>query len=188
MPKSTRGDSRVIALLRGVNVGGNNKLPMATLREICASMGLNDTATYIQSGNIVFTTTRKDLPKLATDLELAIQAQFGFRPAVILRTAAELAAVIAASPFAGRANLNPGYLVVTFYPHDPGDEARRKLMALDHSPEELHALNRETYVYFANGQGQTKMKFNAIDKILGAPGTGRNWNTVNKLLEMATAL
>lgn len=160
-------------------------MPMAQLRQICLATGFADPQTYIQSGNLVFRTPRKDLEKMAQELESAIEAECGFRPPVILRSAAELAAVVEKNPLAGRPDLNPAKLQITFYPKDPGDAGRAKLMALDHAGEEVQAHGRETYIYFHNGVGQSKMKFAALDKAMGSAGTGRNLNTVLKLLEMS---
>jgi uncharacterized protein (DUF1697 family) len=178
----------VIALLRGVNVGGNCQLPMVKLREICGSLGLEDTVTYIQSGNAVFRTKQRNLCGLAREMEGAIEAAVGFRPAVALRTLAEWEALIEANPFAGREGLLPARLLVTFLVADPGDEGRRRVSSIDASPEEMHAIGSELYIYFVEGVGKTKLPFKAIDKALGAAGTARNWNTVLKLRDLAQAL
>src|ERR1039458_3254224 len=92
----------VISMLRGVNVGGHNKIKMDALRELCASLKLRDPQTYVQSGNVVFRSDDRDLVPLGRRIEQAIERKFGFRPAVILRTAAELRDVIARNPFASR--------------------------------------------------------------------------------------
>jgi uncharacterized protein (DUF1697 family) len=161
---------------------------MAKLREICVSLGLEDTLTYIQSGNAVFRTKQRNLSKLARDLEAAIDAAVGFRPAVALRTLAAWETVIKANPFGGREGLLPARLLVTFLVADPGDEGRKRVSGIDVSPEEMYAIGSELYTYFVEGVGKTKLPFKAIDKALGVPGTARNWNTVLKLREMARKL
>lgn len=175
----------VVALIRGVNVGGNRKLPMDTLRAICGALGHEGTVTYIQSGNAVFRTKKRDLLNVAAELECAIHASLGFRPAVALRTREEMAEIVAANPFAGREGLDPARLLVTFLTRDPGEEARARVRGLDIAPEELHARGRELYTCYQNGPGHTKINTGAIDRAIGLPGTARNWNTVLKLAAMA---
>src|SRR5262249_15226050 len=105
----------VISLLRGVNVTGNNKIPMEALRQLCESLGLRGAQTYIQSGNVVFRTNAKDLATLAKRIEDAIEKKFGCRPGVTLRTTAELKNVIARNPFARRRDIEPSKLLVNFF-------------------------------------------------------------------------
>jgi uncharacterized protein (DUF1697 family) len=178
----------IISMLRGVNVGGHNKIKMDALRELCASLKLRDPQTYVQSGNVVFRSDDRDLVSLARCIEQAIERKFGFRPAVILRTAAELRDVIARNPFASRLGIEPGKLLVTFLASEPGAEARTKLLAIKADPEELHIDGRELYTYFPNGMGRPKLSWPLVERTLAIPGTGRNWNTVVKLLEMAESL
>src|SRR5512145_117623 len=97
----------VVSLLRGVNVGGHHKLPMDKLRALHESLGHRDVRTYIQSGNVVLRTSARSLPRLATEIGDAIERTFGFRCDVVLRTAADMRAVVERSPFAGRPGLDP---------------------------------------------------------------------------------
>ena len=175
-----------ICLLRGVNVGGNHKIKMEALRAILAGQGLERVETFIQSGNAVFATREKKLPLLAARLESAIEEQCGFRPPVVLRSLAEMRAVVQRNPFAGRKDLDPAKLLVTFFPRTPSAEERELVLAVPVGPEELHLHGAETFVYFPDGMGQSKFPAAKIGRITG-PGTGRNWNTVLKLLEMAEA-
>lgn len=177
----------VVSLLRGVNVGGHHQVPMDKLRALHESLGHREVRTYIQSGNVVFRTSARGLPRLAAEIGAAIEKTFGFRCDVVLRTAAELRAVVEHNPFAGRPGLDPAKLAVTFLPLDPPAGAAARLAALPIAPEEVHLISRELYTYFPNGMGRTKMPFAAVARVLGSPGTARNWNTVVKLLEMAEA-
>jgi uncharacterized protein (DUF1697 family) len=93
--------------------------------------------------------------------------------------------VIAKNPFAGRPNMDPAKLIVNFLAKDPGAEAWEKLLAIETDPEELVHTTRELYIYFPNGQGKSKLPFARMDKALATPMTGRNWNSVLKLAEMA---
>jgi uncharacterized protein (DUF1697 family) len=188
MSYSSARMAAIVCMLRGVNVGGNNKIKMEALRALCESLGLLSVQTHIQSGNVVFKTQARDLPALAKRIEDAIEQGFGFRPAVILRTTAQLREVIARNPFAQRPGLEPSKLLVTFFASEPDAAACEKVAQMDLSPEELHFGGREHYMYFPNGMARPKTPLARIEKLLKTTGTGRNWNTVQKLLEMAEKL
>ena len=177
----------VIGLLRGVNLGGHNKISMDELRAICVALGHRSPKTYIQSGNVVFGAARRELPRLAERLESAIEQRLGFRPRVILRSTAEMRDVVARNPFAGRAGMEPAKLVVFFLTGALSAEVRSKLVAINVGPEEIRPQGRELYIYFPDGMGQSKLP-PVLDRTLKMPATARNWNTVNKLLEMAEEL
>jgi uncharacterized protein (DUF1697 family) len=178
----------VISMLRGVNVGGHNKIKMEALRALYESLRLRDAQTYVQSGNVIFRTDERDVSRLAKRIEDGIERKFGFRPNVILRTAAEMKEVIARNPFAKRRGIEPSKLLVTFLASDPGVEAREKILQIKCDPEELRIEGREVYIYFPNGIGRSKLSWAALEKTLKTPGTGRNWNSVTKILEMAEKL
>ena len=176
----------VISLLRGVNVG-RNKIKMDALRDLYAGLGLLNPCTHIQSGNVIFATKARSLPALAQKLGGAIRQNFGFCPDVILRTPAELRDVLARNPFAARAGIQPGKLLVTFLAQAPGPEAHARLRQLAASPDELVLDGRELYAYYPNGISGATLPAAAIDRALKTRGTGRNWNTVTKLLALAEA-
>lgn len=178
----------VISLLRGINVGGHHKIKMDALRALYDSLGLRDAQTYVQSGNVVFKTRERDLIRLSKKIEDAIERTFGFRPAVIVRTPSELRSTIARNPFAKRRGIEPNRLLVTFLAGAPGPEARDKALKLKPEPEELRLDEREFYMYFPDGMARPKLTWVNVEKVLQTPGTGRNWNTVTKLLEMAEKL
>jgi uncharacterized protein (DUF1697 family) len=178
----------IISMLRAVNVGGHNKIKMDALRALYESMGLRDVQTYVQSGNVIFRTKERDLASLAKKIGNGIERRFGFRPEVVLRTTAELRDVIRRNPFAKRRNLEPGKFLVTFLAGDPGEDARENARKIRTEPEELILDGREAYIYFPNGMGRPKMSWPAIERALKTSGTGRNWNSVNKLLEIAEKL
>jgi|SRR5438874_6223969 uncharacterized protein (DUF1697 family) len=180
--------SVIISMLRGVNVGGHNQIRMEALRTLYEQLGMEEPRTYVQSGNVVFRTKERDLQKLRKLLEDGIERSFGFRPDVILRTIPELRKAIANNPFATRKGIDPGKLLVTFLASDPNPEARKKVLAMETDPEELRIAGREVYIYFPNGAGRSKLAWAAIAKSLGTTGTGRNWTSVTKLLELAEKL
>jgi uncharacterized protein (DUF1697 family) len=175
-------------MLRGVNVGGHNKIKMEALRALYESMKLREAQTYVQSGNVIFRTDERDIALLTKRIEDGIERKFGFRPNVILRTAAEMREVIARNPFAKRRGIEPSKLLVTFLGSDPGAEAREKILQIKCDPEELRIEGRELYIYFPNGIGRSKLSWAGLEKTLKTPGTARNWNSVTKMLEMAENL
>ncbi len=178
----------VISMLRAVNVGGHNKIKMDALRALYETLKLRDAQTYVQSGNVIFRSEERDISRLAKRIEDGIQRKFGFRPDVILRTAAEMREVVVRNPFAKRRGIEPGKLLVTFLASDPGEEACEKVRQMKCDPEELRIEGRELYIYFPKGMGRSKLSGAAIEKTLKAPGTGRNWNSVTKMVEMAEKL
>ena len=116
----------VICMLRGVNIGGRNRVKMDELKKLCTSLKLCDPQTYVQSGNVVFTTDERDLDKLRQKLEAAVHKKFGFQSDVILRSAKDLREVITGNPFAARKDIHPGKLLVTFFSGDPGEAPRSR--------------------------------------------------------------
>jgi uncharacterized protein (DUF1697 family) len=142
----------------------------------------------VQSGNVVFRTDKRDLAALAKRIEDAIERGFGFRPSVILRTTSELRDAIARNPFAKRSGIEPSKLLINFLASDPGAEIRGKVLSLKTEPEELRMDGRQLYIYFPNGMARPKMSWAVLERTLKVPGTGRNWNSVTKLLEMAEKL
>src|SRR5690242_15662107 len=124
----------VVSMLRGVNVGSHNRIKMDALRALCESLELLNPQTYIQSGNVVFRTRERALARLAEHIENGIEESFGFRPAVILRTSAELKNVIGSNPFARRSEIDPSKLLVTFLAREPEPQARQKVLAINADP------------------------------------------------------
>ena len=169
----------MIAFLRGVNVGGKNRIKMEELGAVCEGMGLSDVRTYIQSGNIVFGAGARFR---GAQLEDEIERVFGFRPCVITRTAAELRAVVEGNPIHGA---KPNQLLVFFLSGRPGGDAVEKVRQMGIEPEEIHILGAEMYIHFPFGQGVSKLPMARVEKTLGVTGTGRNWNSVMALLAMA---
>jgi len=174
-----------VAMLRGVNVGGN-PLKMAFLREACEQLGLRDVRTYLQSGNIVFASPLGSA-KLATMLKQTIDKQTRLPVPVIVRSAKEIADVVARNPFVGRKGIDPAKLHVTFL----GDVSKQidtaRLDKLAGARDEYHPGKREIYLHCPINYGETKLSNTAIEKVLGVSATTRNWTTVAMLAEMVKA-
>jgi uncharacterized protein (DUF1697 family) len=185
-----------VALLRGINVGGAGKLPMAQLRTVLEGLGHRDVATYIQSGNAVFTpTSRVGTKALARSLEDALEAEAGFRPPTVVLTAAELASVSAANPFSEVTE--PKQLHVGFFP-DPlsstyAAHARAaEQLAHEHGSHDRVAVDGPVlYLHTPDGLGRSRLA-ELLGRIKGddgakVQGTFRNWATVTKLLSLLEA-
>ena len=170
------------ALLRAVNLAGRNRVPMAELRERLTALGLDDVATHLQSGNVVFRTSRS-AKDVAAAIEKEIADAFDVRSAVILRTAAQLKRVAGANPFL-RDESDPKKLLVVFLDGAPGAKAAKKLDP-ERSPGDRFALKgSELYLHLPNGFGRSKLTIDYLEKTLGTKGTGRNWATVTRLVEL----
>ena len=178
----------MICLLRGVNVGGHHKIKMEALRNLYGSLGIRDAQTYLQSGNVVFRSKERDRTKLAKRIEDAIESSFGFRPDVVLRTSSELSDVISRNPFAKRRGIDPRKLLVTFLKETASAKCLQNALKIRTAPEELRIDGREAFIYFPNGMARPRMSWPAIERALKSRGTGRNWNTVTKLLALARAM
>lgn len=175
---------RYIALLRGINVGGNKKVPMARLRELMEGLGYTDVATLLQSGNAVFTSKEKSPAKLVKQLEAAIAGEFGFEVSVVLRTRDELAAAIQANPLPGAEDA-PSWFLVTFLSDVPEPKRLQTIDPAAYLPDEFRVVGREIYARFPNGIGTSKLATVLGGLKLGVTPTARNWSTVTKLLELA---
>lgn len=176
--------ARFVALLRGINVGGRRKVGMEDLREVLRSLGHTDVETYLQTGNAVFTTTRTDAAALAREIEDEIGRQLGSDAKVLVRTPAELAALVDANPFP-RAVTEPSKLHVAFLSETPDAERVASIDPARFAPDEFRVGERAIYLWYPNGAGRTKLTNDLLERRLGVTATSRNWNTVLKLLERA---
>jgi uncharacterized protein (DUF1697 family) len=176
----------LVSLFRAINVGGNAKVSMAALKELHESLGLTKVATYLQTGNVVFDSPDLDLDpdQLAARLSLEFEKKFGFPTTVMVRTAAELAEIFDKNPFREQPEKLSKWVVVLFLTGHPTESAIADLRKSYTGPEEIRVIGREMYAYYTNGIGTSKLSNSLIEKKLKTSGTGRNWNTVTKLLEM----
>ncbi len=181
----TTGDQRYVALLRGVNVGGKNKLPMAELRDIFTAVGCTTVRTYIQSGNVVFDAA-PDLVECVPELVTrAIIQRFGISTDVILRSSKELRQVATSNPF--DTSVDPRLLHVAFLENIPGAEAVAQLDP-ERSPQDAFAVRgRNVYLHYPNGVARSKLMNEYFAAKLQCASTMRNWRTVLTLLEMVDA-
>jgi uncharacterized protein (DUF1697 family) len=173
-----------IALLRGVNVGGKNKLPMKALGGMCEAHGCISVRTYIQSGNVVFSAAAKIAASFPAALKAQIKRDFGFETTAVMRSAAELRMVTENNPFL-KPSVDTKWLHVTFLADEPQFPDVVKLNPPCEGSEAFSLRGREIFLYLPNGAGRSKMASYPYDKKLATIGTTRNWQTVMNLLALA---
>jgi uncharacterized protein (DUF1697 family) len=162
-----------IALLRGINLGGHHRVPMPELRALATDLGYGDVATYVQSGNLVFTAEEDRAPDaLTAELEAALESRYGFAVPVVLRSGAEMERIAARHPFEDRED-EPAKLHVFFLAGDPDPGKVAAWHPERYAPDEAVVHGREVYVHFPNGMGRSKFTFD-----FGTPATARNWRSV----------
>ncbi len=172
-----------VALLRGINLGNHNKVPMAALRDRLRDAGFDDVATYVQSGNVVLR-SRKGAATVADLVRAEVAAGFGIDVPVVVRTGAQLAGVLDGNPFLAP-HADPGrQLHVGFLSAAPAKARAAKLDPKRAAPEELSLRGRELYLWTPNGLGRSKV-LQGVERALGVDVTVRNWRTVTELHRMA---
>ena len=172
--------TRFVALLRGINVGGTRKLPMAELRTQAGKLGWRDVATYIQSGNLVFTATGK-APALEAELETALARHFGFEVPTLVRSAREWSALVAANPLPELAEADSAHLLVGLTKAKPRKEALAELRARAQGKERVELAGGALWLHYADGVARSKLTPAVLDRAVGSTVTARNWRTVLEL-------
>lgn len=175
----------MVALLRAVNVGGR-KLPMAQLRALCAELGWQEVATYIQSGNVVFTADGTP-DALEKALEDAVAKRFGFDSPVIVRSAAQWAQYLPGNPFPRAAEDEPNRLMLLLSKARPAEGAAEAIQARAVAGEQVKQAGDALWFHYPEGAGTSKLTPSLIDRAVGSPATARNYRTVATLLEMLRA-
>jgi uncharacterized protein (DUF1697 family) len=175
---------RFVALLRSVNVAGHGRLAMNELRASFEALGSTDVTTYIQTGNVLFTTTTKSEKALAATIEQRLAEDFGDSPAVLVRSVADLRRVGSSSPYA-KAGADPARHHVTFLATVPTKAALEALTLPPSGRDELVVDGKEVYVHTPDGYANTTYTGTFLERRLGVVSTTRNWNTVTKLSELA---
>lgn len=172
-----------VAFFRGINVGGNNPLPMKELVAALESIGARKVRTYIQSGNAVCESAEKNLARLSKQLSTEINKRCGFEPHVHILTLDALSKAIAENPFP-EAVADPSSLHLGFLASPPKSPNLEKLATLRKDSERFLLTERVFYLHAPEGVGRSKLAANS-EKLLGVPMTDRNWKTVCKVKEMA---
>ncbi len=189
-----------VSLFRGINVGGHQAIRMNELKDLHESLGLKDVVTYIQSGNVVFTSDDVGVAQLSRHIEDGFAKKFGFHVKVFVRTSAEFREIIENNPFQNQPMKESKWVVVLFLATSPESTALEELHKTYAGPEELYLLpagiacgqgeqegsriSQELYIYYPNGIGRSKLTLPFIEKKLKTMGTGRNWNTILQLQKL----
>ena len=169
-----------IALLRGINVGGNKRIKMADLRDLLASIGLPEVKTLLASGNVIFESDDSEPEKLASKIEEAIQAEYDFDVKVIIRRGEAIDRVIENNPLVNE-DFAGNQLLVTFLEESPAPDKINDFQQSHTTNEVVYFVDREIFIHYVDGAGQSKLSNVVIEGKLETVGTARNWNTVLKI-------
>ena len=176
--------TRYVSLFRGINVGGHQIVRMEALKELHTSLDLQDVQTYIQSGNVVFTSDNPNVTQIQKDIEHGFAQKFGFQVKVMVRTAGEFNMIIENNPFQNQPTRESKWVVAIFLASDPISTALEDIQKTYTGPEEIHIMGQEAFIYYPEGQGRSKLTNTFLEKKLKTAGTARNWNTVLRLQKM----
>jgi uncharacterized protein (DUF1697 family) len=174
-----------VALLRGINLGSRNKIAMAELRELLGALGHGAVRTHILSGNAIFTSSTRSAARLASEIEGAIERRFHLHVRVLIRTRDELAAIVKANPLPA-ATRDPSHYYAVFLDANPKREIVDTLEPDGFEPEEFRFGDRVVYAWYRNGMQRSRLAGALSDRRLGVTTTARNWNTVTRLLSLAS--
>lgn len=175
-------DDMHIALLRGINVGGRNKVPMADLRDMFADLGYRDARTYIQSGNIVFRAAGSE-HDIVRAIRAGIHDTFDLDIPVVVRTSRAFAAVSHTHPLSTTV-ADPRFLMVAFLDRSPEAPVEERIDASAYGPDRFEQAGREIFLAYPNGSGRSKLNHTLFERRLGVVATIRNWRTVRALADM----
>lgn len=178
--------TKYVAMLRGINVAGNTRVKMDDLRRIFSNLGNTDVQTYLQSGNVVFSSSETDPSKLETASEEAIAAELGLQIAVLVRTHDDLAKVLTANPYLDR-ETDLTKLPVTFLAAEPEADKVAALQVPAGESAVCTVLGREVYLHCPDGYGRTKLNNAFLERKLGVKATTRNWKSVTTLHDMSAS-
>lgn len=173
---------KYIAFLRGINVGGKNKIKMETLREMFAALGFENVKSYINSGNVIFEMQKTDDKKLAAKIEKAIEKEFALLIKVMVRSMSEIKEIVENNPFKGQFE-NDKDLHVFFLDEELPEEKREQLLSNNNENEMFAVSNREIFCLLRVSFLDSLIGKDYIGKKLKVSATARNWRTVNKILE-----
>jgi uncharacterized protein (DUF1697 family) len=165
---------------------GHNSIKMTDLQAMYRKLGYNDAETYIQSGNVIFSSIADLSPsEISSKIERAIRDNFNYDITVMIRNVEELKKLESVNPFLKMDNFDPSKMAVLFLDQEPSEAQVQKVMNIDYPPDKFKIAGSEIFIYCPNGFGKTKLYTNFFERKMGVAGTGRNWRTINKLLEIA---
>jgi uncharacterized protein (DUF1697 family) len=175
--------ARYVVLVRGVNVGGHNKLPMAKFRELLTGLGFTDVATYLQSGNAVITAARQSPAKLATTVERALKQELNLSVQVLAVTGDRLKRIVNDNPMV-KDDHYPTHLYVAFMSGKPNSKALQAIDATRYAPDRFTVVGDVAYLHYPKGMGRSRLDPGVVFGRCGVWVTARNWRTVGQLLDL----
>jgi uncharacterized protein (DUF1697 family) len=176
--------TRLIALLRGINVAGQNKIAMPELRAMCEGLGWQNVQSYIQSGNLVFEAAAPPA-QLESELEQAIKQRLGLAISVIVRSAADWPAYVRGNPFPDASEREPNLVMLALSKAPPKPDAVAGLSERATSGERLTQVGDALWIHYPSGAGRSRLSPALFDRLVGSPVTARNWRTVLRLAELS---
>ncbi|MFK8006001.1 MAG: DUF1697 domain-containing protein [Saprospiraceae bacterium] len=180
--------TKYISILRGINVGGKRKILMADLKELYKSLGFENIITYIQSGNVIFESKKKNNNNVFTrKIKEAIFEKYGFDVPVIIRSVKEIKSIVKNHPFEKKEGCQIENLCLTFLSEIPTAENLEKINTYDYAPDLFQIIEDNAFIFIQGKYHQSKLTNNFFEKKLKVSATTRNWKTVNKLLELSIA-
>ncbi len=175
-----------VAMLRGINVGGQKIVKMENLRSSFEALGFRRVRTYVQSGNVIFEASKTSPDHLSKNIEEKILRDYGFSVPLVLRTSDEMKKIVNHNPFLKEKGIDDSKLHVTFLSELPAEATLRELDALRSLPDQFRMRSREVYLYCPNGYGRSKLSNSAFEELLSVEATTRNWKTVNTLAKISS--
>lgn len=183
-PENRYPDNRYVVLLRGINVGGHNKVPMADLRGALSDHGFDDVRTYIASGNVLLRAGDRAEADVVDEVTAVVNERFGLSIPIVARSVADWPSILTANPFS-EAEAEPKFLHVSLCNRPPNPEAVAGFDATTYSPDQLAVVGRELYLWYPNGSARSKLTGALLERKLDVTTTARNWSTMLKLAELA---
>jgi uncharacterized protein (DUF1697 family) len=174
-----------ISILRGINVGGKNKVLMDDLKKLYAGLNFKNIRTYIQSGNVIFDFEKTNPDQLSRQIENKISEKYKFHVPVIIRTVFELHETLNKNPFLKENNIDFEKLHITFLSDEPEKLKTEDIKNYNYAPDKFISLNKEVYIYCPNGYGNTKLNNTFFERKLSVSATTRNLKTVTELIRIA---
>ena len=175
-----------ISILRGINVGGKRKILMTDLKKLYTQLGFTDIVTYIQSGNVIFNSKEKNVPKLESSIKNKILEVFGYDVPVIIRSVAELKEIINNNPFKDIEGSTSEKLYITFLSKEPEERNEINLANYDLKGDEFKIVRKNVFICLKGKASDSKITNNLLEQKLKVTATTRNWKTTEKLLELAS--
>ena len=179
-----RRSSKFVGLLRGINVGGHNKIPMSDLRSLCEEIGWDDVQSYIQSGNLVFSAD-DTAKRLEAQLEESINRHFGLQIPVVVRGTDDWLGYVKSNPFPEASLKEPNLVMLALSKRSPNPDAAVRLLERASAGERLIQVGDALWIHFGEGVAKSKLTPALMDRQVGSPVTMRNWRTVLKLEDLA---